>query len=293
MPEVCRDVTEWIETRVERPIDTWATNLRSSCSRLAWWNPFSWFCWIFYVLVRIVVFIVVTVGKWVTRAVCEIVAAALVLVGTVLNLILSIPIIGGFLRTVINWLVDIGWRVLNLGEMVLGWYGVTPPRRRIYIRLLILERGGEGGSYVPLTTESAVLPSIQQAQDIFLNQCNVRLIYQGSCSPGMPAPASALTIGCDTGGFFQDWWLSGSFLEFAAGRCFPEGNFTRSVGLGAEIVIVVIDSVVPEAANLGGCSLSSGTNYVVVENSRSGFGLIAHEIGHACGLWHLEDPRTS
>ncbi len=76
MGRVCRQTQDWIEEQVEKPIETWENRQEQRCKN----EPCNWwllclnklFCWIVWVTVKIVRIIVVTVGKWVVRTVCEI-----------------------------------------------------------------------------------------------------------------------------------------------------------------------------------------------------------------------------
>jgi len=84
MAEQCREVTEWIEEQVEKPIEEWVEKEEKKCKKkkCKWYCLCcnKWFCWIETFLVKVVTWVVVTVGKWVTRTVCEVVAAVIDLV---------------------------------------------------------------------------------------------------------------------------------------------------------------------------------------------------------------------
>ena len=60
--QVCHDVTEWITENVQQPVQRC---IEQDCN---WWCLCcnKWFCFI--------VWVIVTVGSWVTHAVCELVA---------------------------------------------------------------------------------------------------------------------------------------------------------------------------------------------------------------------------
>jgi len=47
--------------------------------------------------------------------------------------------------------------------------------------------------------------------------------------------------------------------------------------------------VVRDVEGKNGCSLGPLTNYVVFESTADCATHLAHELGHACGLWHLDD----
>ncbi len=132
-----------------------------------------------------------------------------------------------------------------------------------------------------------MLPQINTARDLYRRLCNIELVYTGACVAPFEAPSEALTVGCDAGGFFGDWWLAGSFNELATSTCKFGDGWRRVVGLGAEIVVIPVVNVTPDTATrlTVGCSFASTHNYVVVEPG-SGPAVAAHEIGHACWLPH-------
>jgi hypothetical protein len=96
-------------------------------------------------------------------------------------------------------------------------------------------------------------------------------------------------VGCDASGFFGDWWLAGSYFEFATATCKFTDSFRRVIGYGAEIVVFIVHDVTPDRTN--GCSFASTHNYVVIEAKPTDQAFVAaHEMGHACWLPHVSDP---
>ncbi len=285
MATVCRNVDEWIQERVERPIEDWENRQERRCRN----EPCNWwtlclnrvFCWLVWVLVKVIRIVVVTVARRVIRVVCETVNLVLDVAAFIVNLILSIPILGGIIRTILNWVTEIFWRIIGSFDFLLSLGGVRL-RKRMYVGLLIPRSGGR-----PITTEAAILPQINTARDLYRRLCNIELVYTGACVSPFEAPSEALTVGCDAGGFFGDWWLAGSFNEFATSTCKFGDGWRRVVGLGAEIVVIPVVNVTPDTdmTLTVGCSFASTHNYVVVEPG-SGPAVAAHEIGHACWLPH-------
>jgi hypothetical protein len=239
------------------------------------------------VVVRVVTWIVVTVGKWVTRVVCEIVSFVLDVAAFIVNLILSIPIIGGIIRTVLNWVTEIIIRLVGLIDFLASLAGIRL-EKRMYVGVVIPRQDG-----VPVMTEAQILPLIQQAQQLYKSLCNIKIIYSGACVAQIDAPNDALRIGCDAGGFFSDWWVGGSYIEFITSTCKFDDGWRRVLGYGAQIVVVTVADVGPDTATTDtvGCSFASTHNYVVVEPG-AGPSVAAHEIGHACWLWHVSDPAN-
>src|SRR6266508_2434431 len=291
MAQVCREIQEWIEEQVERPIEEWENRQEQRCreEECNWWvlclNKLI--CWLVWVAVKVVRWVVVTVGKWVTRVVCEVISVVLDVVAFVVNLVLSIPIIGGIIRTVLNWVTEIIWRIVGLLDLVASLVGIRF-EKRMYVGVIIPSRDGR-----PITTEAAILPQIEKAKELYKKLCNVKIVYTGACVAGMDAPEGALEVGCDAGGFFSDWWIGGSYFELVSATCKFEDGWRRVLGYGAQIIVFCIADVLPDTATSStvGCSFASTHNYVVVEAS-AGESVAAHEIGHACWLAHVDD-RTN
>jgi hypothetical protein len=291
MAEICRESQEWVEETVERPIEEWENREEERCRE----EPCNWwvlclnklFCWIVLVAVKVVRIVLVTIGKWVARVVCEIVSFVVDALTFVVNLVLSIPILGGIIRTVLNWVTEIIWRAIGLIDFGLSLIGVRLTKR-IYVSLLIPRSGG-----APITTEAAMLPQIERARELFKSLCNIDLIYRGACESPTDAPDGSLVVGCDAGGFFSDWWLGGSFFEFSSAVCEFDGGWRRLTGYGGGIIVIPVENVTPDSATFltGGCSFASTHNYVVVE-AGANTALTAHEIGHSCWLPHAPEPEN-
>ena len=291
MAKICKTVQEWVEENVEKAIEAWEDRQEQRCrdEECKWWMAClnKLFCWLVWVVVKVVRVIVVTVGKWVPRIVCEVISFAWDLVAVFVGLILSIPILGGIVRTVLNWGTELVWRFFGLIDFGLGLAGVRP-RKLMYVGLMIPTNGGN-----PITTEAAMMPMITTAQRLYLQLCNIRMVYMGACVATPGAPDSALNVGCDERGFFSDWWLGGSWVEFASSRCAFEDGWRRIIGWGAQIIIIPVLDVTPDTATSAtvGCSFASTHNHVVVEPGANA-AVAAHEIGHACWLDHSNNPNN-
>ncbi len=221
----------------------------------------------------------------VARAACELANVVLDIVALVIGLILSIPIIGGILRTILNWVTEIVWRVVGLVDFFASWVGIRP-RKKMYIGAVVPSVNG-----VQIVTDTEILRQVNAAIAFYDQTCNVNVIFTGICKTGIAPPEGGLVVGCDVGGFFSDWWLAGSYFELAAATCKFTDSFRRVIGLGAEIIIFIVQDVTPSGTN--GCSFGSTHNYVVVEAKSSDQDFVAtHEIGHACWLPHDGDIQN-
>jgi hypothetical protein len=288
MGRVCSEVQDWIEETVEQVIEDWENQQQQRCrdEECNWWilclNKL--FCWFVWVLVKITRIILVTIGKWITRLVCEVIDVVLDAIGWIVLLILSIPIIGGIIRTILNWLTDIVWHIIGLPDFILSLLGVRL-RKKMYVGAVIPAVDG-----ARVATDDQMIRQVDGLTQLYNDKCNVNVIFTGICHTDVSPPSSALDPSCDAAGFFNDWWLAGSFFELATTTCRFTDSFRRVIGFGAELLIFAVREI--EGATRG-CSFGSTHNYVLVECRPEHPPFIAaHEIGHSCWLLH-RDAETN
>lgn len=89
--EVCSEIDTWVEEQVSQPVESWVSQTERHCREqdCNWWCACcnKWFCWLVTVVVRVVTWVVVTVGRWVATIVCHIVT---IVVGIVVELVLKV-----------------------------------------------------------------------------------------------------------------------------------------------------------------------------------------------------------
>jgi len=285
MGRICKEVQEWVEEEVEKPIEEWEERTKEECKK-SWYNPFGWkwVCSLVSFLVKVVRWVIVTVGKWITRVVCEVVSIILDIAAFIVSLVLSIPIIGGIIRTVLNWLTEIIWRIVGIFDFIGSLLGLRW-RKKMYFGILIPTHDGK-----PLASQSDIQLQIDSAIEHMDRLCNVNLKFTGTCISAVDAPNNPLTYPCNAEGYFSDWWIQGSFYEFASSLCKFEDGWRRILGYGAEIIVIVVDNVTPEPTD--GCSMGPTTNYVMTEPNTQ-YNMIVHEMGHACFLQHRDNNPTN
>jgi len=286
MGRVCREVQEWVEEQVERPVETFVNELQQTCreQECNWWCLCcnKWLCWLVWVVVRIVTWVVITVGKWVARIVCEIVNVVLDVIGFIIELILSIPIIGAFIRMILNWVTEIIWRLVGLVDFIASLAGFRP-RKKMYFGVIV-------PPITPIGSDAEIMRQVDAAIRFYDTSCNINMIFTGICHTEISPPGKTLNVACNAEGFADDFGFVGSYFEFTSATCKFTDSFRRVIGLGAEIIIFVVQDVTP---SFNGCSFASTHNWVLIEAQPSDQALTAaHEIGHACWLDH-HDSATN
>lgn len=283
MGRICRETQEWVEQQVEQPIETWENQQETRCrTESCFWLCLccnKLFCWLVWVLVKVVRIVLVTIGKWVARAVCEVVNVGLDLLAFLVTLILSIPILGGIIRTIWNWVTEIVWRLVGLLDFFGSLVGIRP-RKKMYFGVVVPSVNG-----VAVRTDADIQRQVDGAIELYDRTCNINLIFTSICHTPISAPDDGLRVSCDAEGFFHDWLLAGSYFEFATATCKFTDTFRRVIGLGAELIVFIVPDIQPPLTN--GCSFGSTHNYVVIEaNPSDSVCFAAHEMGHACWLGH-------
>jgi hypothetical protein len=238
------------------------------------------FCWLAWVLVKVIRFVLVTVGKWVIRVVCTVVNFVLDVVGFILGLVLAIPILGGILRTVLNWALEVFWRLIGLVDFILSLLGLRI-RKKLYFGMIIPKIKG-----VDLATEAQMQPQVDSVIAVYKQTCNIDARFTGFCHTEISPPGGTLVVACDAAGFFGDWWTKGSWFEFVSRVCKFQSNWRNITGYGGELYCFVVNAVDPTTTE--GCSQAATHNYVALEVTADQNSL-AHEFGHAMLLLFHND----
>lgn len=174
-------------------------------------------------------------------------------------------------------------RVLKLPELLLtllGWRFT----KRLKLRIVILrdERG------LPLAGNEQAIPVFEEARRIFSRMAGVAVEPAEWRVVTAPhgAPKAALDVHCTDGAWRDDLGEAGAFFRSLMATT-TAGTLT---GYGAPITVFVIRSM----STHNGCSLGPATDYVTIEAGtlKSSPRLLAHEVAHACGLWHSKRPNN-
>jgi hypothetical protein len=161
-------------------------------------------------------------------------------------------------------------------------------RKRMRVCAVILSAPGDDGAPRPLASEEKVREELGLVDEIFKRQANTELFFDEwpkVVTLTQAAPAYALDVRCGTGSWTEDMGDAGVY--FRSKLWAAQGESTSSArglsGYGEPIAVFVVRDVAGKA----GCSLGPLSDYVTVDRVRGR--LIAHELGHCCGLWHVKD----
>lgn len=185
--------------------------------------------------------------------------------------------LAGVLVQLFNVLKEFIIRLLKLPELLLYLVGFRPPKM-LKLRVVIL-RDEKG---LPLAREELVMQAVYETLRIFANGTQVKVVPSGWLVVTAPhaAPKAALEVSCDSNAWREDLGQAGAFYRSLMART-AAGT---AIGYGPPVTVFLVRDIVGK----GGCSLGALTDYATLEAgilSRAQR-LLAHEIGHACGLTH-------
>jgi hypothetical protein len=133
-----------------------------------------------------------------------------------------------------------------------------------------------------MVTDAEIMTQVNSVIDFFDRTCNISMRFTGICHSTLEAPGEALDVHCPEILILDIFSTRGSYFEFAAIRCKFDSNWRRIIGLGGEVIIYVIRSFTGDTT---GCSSMINNYALVIPSSIRSQLVMAHEIGHTCGLW--------
>jgi hypothetical protein len=180
-------------------------------------------------------------------------------------------------------------RVLGAPALVANLSGFARPKR-IRVRAFVLRvppTGGDAGGR-PLATEAQVREALNAADEILRREANTGLVW-GEWPQvetiDEPAPDVVLDVECGRASWREDLGEPGAYFRgvLAAARRRGVSAVGAATGYGEPIGVFVVRTIAGKA----GCSMGPLSDYLTVDRVRGP--LIAHELGHCCGLWHSRD----
>jgi hypothetical protein len=237
-----------------------------------------------------------TVGSLVTTSLDKLLGGGLGLVGYLVDILEAFPVVGRLVEYVRNVILSLVWFFVSVPDFVLTLLGIMIEKR---MRVHIIIQLDEGGA--PVTTLAQVLPQLREAIRVFKAEANVRIL------PAQPQYTSAfsripeadttyievatgasytntLNVACNAAGLGNDSLTSGSAFKLMIARNLIS-SWRRLTGYGGAVIVFGVRLFTDGHT---GCSLGPLTDYVTLDFLRASVTTLAHELGHACYLWHYD-----
>lgn len=225
-------------------------------------------------------------AKKVWKGLKKAIGAVLNLGAFIVGLVFSIPVIGRLLGQLVDVILHyVEWAIGLAVDWVLEQFGIEATKH--LQACVVILRDDDGNGVVAPSDLDAV---INEAATIFEREANVDFDVTDIRTTGNSAPEQALSVGCNAEGWWDDLWVAGSYFETTANSLCFDSAFTRLVGLGSPVVAFVVRDVEGE----GGCSYGHFTDYVTIDATavHGNPDILAHEVAHACSLFHTSDPAN-
>lgn len=204
---------------------------------------------------------------------------------------LQIPYLGRALHWALSITLALLWLILKLPDGLLALVGVLP-EKTLRVGFINLAEGQPALDDL----EGAII----NAGVVLRGQANIRLVVTGKegavdwsrswvdlrASEIAVHPESGhgpVEVGCLWTAFAEDLSRKGSTFGKAIVRGDRFGMWRRLVGAGSPLSVLLVDKV--HGGQLLGCSLGPLVDYVTVNAGDPR--CLAHELGHACNLWHV------
>lgn len=280
--EVVTTIGEW-QSRWENQCSTVSKKV---CQWLPW--PLSDLCnWVTETICKLVE-VWFSIIKTIVQTVCEVVTSIIrIFILVPMTIFITVLRIVCFIVDfIVNWIKVIIAAIIGIPEFLLCMLGLRI-RKHLHACVTVLAtRDGQ-----PVMSDAEVDGVLEEAERIISDRFNVRLHIHGrkvvqvpkdrldvnACDASQLFSSDAIDLTDDANGTFRD--------------VFGCGN--NVVDIGAELIHGVLDIIFIRDIINGddvGCHIP-GTDYVIIDQNSSGL-VLAHEIGHAGDLWHVDD-RTN
>lgn len=178
---------------------------------------------------------------------------------------------------------------LSVFDVILTAFGdMVTKKMRVYVKVLSNSKGPliNPRDHRSQSDWSKLLEAVHEARRIFEKEINAIVIPANDAEAitviPEPAPAAALKPRCGWGTTWDVLGAAGDFYRWHEQR--NAGSFL--FGYGAPITVFIVEEV---QAHWIGCSPGPASNYVVVDLAgirENPSWTLAHELGHACSLFH-------
>lgn len=215
--------------------------------------------------------------------------------------VFSIPVVGRALKWVWSIILTLVGLVFGVFDSLLWLMGLRWEKKLRVGVIILRDKTGQ-----PLMKPEDVYAGLNQAIKTLHATAKVRLLplWESWNVPtrGEDLPVAdqgwvrtnsessrdnVLAVGCNALAFRQDLLTTGSEFEFLSASLNFRGNFRRVTGLGAPLMVFIVDSM---GDGKLGCSIGPLSDYVTIVKKKAV--CICHELGHACNLLHVEDTNN-
>lgn len=178
-------------------------------------------------------------------------------------------------RVVVRIVTTVFGLLVGIFDLLLGFLTWPPKKVRLQIFILSNEAG-------PLIDPADLTPSIDFARKTFKDRFNVKVISYSKDIVQIikePAPTAALDVSCDWGAVEDEFGDAGEFFasHLAGWNAIP-------ISLTFPITVFVVHDFKDTKE---GCSLGPFSDYLTLSiDGVKSTNTLAHEMGHACNLWH-------
>ena len=183
----------------------------------------------------------------------------------------------GVARTIVKVVTAVvGWVIGAVSSIFLFW---MQKKIRLHVCILHVPGGKE------LASVADAEASVDRAAALFKSKYNTKVLHYGSPYVDIikeDPPASALGTECSFSGYGSEYGEAGAFFaKYTAGwNAIP-------ITLVFPVTIFVVQSIKHDSEQWRGCSFGLLADYVVITpDGLNDDTTLAHELSHACGLFH-------
>lgn len=220
------------------------------------------------------------------------------LLAAIIDLIFCIPIIGRLAKWLWNSIITFLHFIVGLVEYLLWQLGFRPEKKFRVGFLILTDKEGNR-----LLDPEKVLPAVEKANRIYA-QAHIEIIpafpqpkklpeegeppQSGSWVRALSKPTTRQIqeVDCNLKAMLQDFGLPGMHFQYNTVMNAFESGLRRITGFGSPVMVMVVQ----EIRGFAGCSLGWLSDYVTVEHDH--IFTTAHELGHACNLFHRKDEAN-